>query len=43
VGRIERKGSKLTVLGTTIHKNVKWAYLGDGRWVMWKYLEVDRR
>lgn len=43
VSRIERKGTKLTVLGTTIHKDVKWAYLGDGRWVMWRYLEVDRR
>lgn len=39
VGRIDKKGTKLTVLATVIQSNVKWAYLGNGRWVMWRYLE----
>lgn len=42
IDRIDRRGTRLTVLATVVHRDVSWAYLGDGRWVMWKFLEVSR-
>lgn len=43
VDRIERKGTELTVYATVAHGGETWAYIDDGRWVMWRFLEVDGR
>lgn len=38
VGRIEKKGTRVTVTGKTKHDGVWWGYLGNGRWVMMRFL-----